>query len=323
MATNLRVGFIGCGRHAGERIYPSLALAGIDLVATCDLARAREYAGRFGAANSYTDYRQMCDAEDLDALMLVVGPVGHYQVGMDLLDLGYPIWMEKPPAPSADDAERLAVASADTGVHVQVGFNYRYTIGVRRAHSLIANGEFRPPRVVAVRWWLGGPEDGDPFLQHYVVHAVDLLGYLAGGIGNPEVRKAVSGNRFFYVASFDGGTSGEGAGGAIATLELRNHMDIRGRWCRIDWHSDSGLLSCADFETVTLVGGKSYDERPDAPSYAIGSSSPGPAVSSVMQWDALGSLPTPDTSQLERWATRRSSVCLPLSSKARWRRSAP
>ena len=37
----VRVGFVGCGRHGGERIYPSLELAGIELVAACDLDRER------------------------------------------------------------------------------------------------------------------------------------------------------------------------------------------------------------------------------------------------------------------------------------------
>ena len=308
MATNTRVGFIGCGRHAGERIYPSLAPAGIELVATCDLelSRAEEYAGRFGAARAYDDYRRMCEQEELDAVCLVVGPEGHFRVALDLLDSGYPIWMEKPPAPTASEAEQLAEAVAAVGVHVQVGFNYRYTIGVRRAKSLIAGGQFAQPRLISLRWWLGGPHDGDHFLQHYVVHAVDLLGHLAGGLSRPDVRKAVSGDRFYYLVNLDAGAGAGSADeraveGSVAALELSNHMDIRGRWSRIDWQSDSGMLSCADFETVTLVSGKGYHERPEATEQAVGSSGAGPAVSTVMQWDALGGLPTPDTSLLERW----------------------
>ena len=162
----VRVGFVGCGRHGGERIYPSLELAGIDLVATCDLdrERAERYARRFGAESVYTDYRAMCDAEDLEAVLVVTGPQGHFEVGRELVAMGYPVWMEKPPAPTAGQAEELAAAAAEAGVHVQVGFNYRYSAGVRRARSLIDGGQFAPPRMVSVRWWLGGAEDGDEFL---------------------------------------------------------------------------------------------------------------------------------------------------------------
>ena len=48
-----RVGFIGCGRHAGNLNYPSLELAGLQLMATCDLdaGRAEEYARRWGTTS--------------------------------------------------------------------------------------------------------------------------------------------------------------------------------------------------------------------------------------------------------------------------------
>ena len=31
-----RVGFIGCGRHSGLRLYTGLAGAGLELIAVCD-----------------------------------------------------------------------------------------------------------------------------------------------------------------------------------------------------------------------------------------------------------------------------------------------
>jgi len=37
MSKNLRVGFIGCGRHATKMLYPSLHLARLELVAVCDI----------------------------------------------------------------------------------------------------------------------------------------------------------------------------------------------------------------------------------------------------------------------------------------------
>lgn len=36
----LRVGFVGCGRHATKMLYPSLHLARMDLVAVCDMDQA-------------------------------------------------------------------------------------------------------------------------------------------------------------------------------------------------------------------------------------------------------------------------------------------
>ena len=186
----LKIGFIGCGRHAGLRIYPSLELAGLKLVATCDFdsGRAEKYAQRWGAARSYTDHRTMCDKEELDAILLVTGPQGHFELGKNLVEMGYPVWMEKPPAPTASQTEELAETAEKNEQHVQVGFNYRYTAGVQRAKKKIKEGEFGKPFAVAVRWWLGA-QDGEHFLHHYLCHAVDLLSYLAGPLRNIHTRK--------------------------------------------------------------------------------------------------------------------------------------
>ena len=52
----LRIGFIGCGRHATKALYPSLRYAGIDLAAVCDIDEnaARRNARWFGAERTYT-----------------------------------------------------------------------------------------------------------------------------------------------------------------------------------------------------------------------------------------------------------------------------
>ena len=78
-------------------------------------------------------------------------------------------------------------------------------------------------------------------------------------------------------------------------------MHILGRWCCIEWQSETGMLRCSDFDQVTLTAGKSYEGRAEMPAPATGGSAPGPDVSTVARWDPLSSLPTAATSQFERW----------------------
>src|SRR5436309_14883732 len=72
----VRAGIVGCGEHAMRNILPALQYAPVDLVAACDLDRERaEVVGRqFGAQRAYTDFVEMIQREELDAVYMVVSP---------------------------------------------------------------------------------------------------------------------------------------------------------------------------------------------------------------------------------------------------------
>ena len=247
----IRVGFVGCGSHSGTRLYPALRRAGLQLVAVCDLDadRARARAAEYGLSGAYADHREMCDRERLDAVLVAVGPQAHYELSLDLLARGYHVWTEKPCSRTAAQADEVARAAAAAGRLVQTGFNYRYTFGVQRARGFVQEGRIARPAVTAVRWWLGVP-DLQEFMHHYVVHAVDLLRYLAPGeLTDMDVRHARRAGHDFFVVTFRDGEGG------IATLEATANMTIESHWSRVDWLAEDGVLSVRDFTEVALYRG--------------------------------------------------------------------
>ncbi|HEY3079084.1 MAG TPA: Gfo/Idh/MocA family oxidoreductase [Chloroflexota bacterium] len=250
----IRVGFVGCGSHSGTRLYPALRRAGLQLVAVCDLDadRARSRATEYGLSAYYTDHRAMCASEQIDAVLVAVGPQAHYELALDLVGRGYHVWTEKPCAHTAAQADEVARAAAAAGRLVQTGFNYRYTFGIQRARRLIHEGRIGRPAITAVRWWLGVP-DLLEFMHHYVVHAVDLIRYLApGDLTDMDVRHARRGVNDFFVVTFRDGQGG------IATLEATSNMTIEGHWSRVDWIADDGMLSVRDFTEVALYRGGAW-----------------------------------------------------------------
>jgi predicted dehydrogenase len=241
------------------RIYPSLKAAGLDLVAVCDidLDKARERAAQYGAGNVYSDYEKMCAKHDLDAVLVVTGPKGHYELTRALLKAGYPVWVEKPCAETAEQADELAELSRKTGKHVQVGFNYRYTMGVQRAVDLVRDGEFATPAVVSVRWWLGEP-DTHRFMLHYVCHAVDLLHHVTpGGLLHVDPTRDLHIDHLrqddfdWFIAT------ARGPEGTLAVLELGAQMGGQCHFCRVDMMGRDGMLSVRDFTELTH-----YDTAP-------------------------------------------------------------
>ena len=103
----IKLGFIGCGGHSAGSLQPNLTIIDeIDFVATCDLdqSRAQRSARRFGALNYYIDFKEMIRKEALDAVAIVGPPTMHHKVGLDCLNEGVHIFIEKPPAMTAQPA---------------------------------------------------------------------------------------------------------------------------------------------------------------------------------------------------------------------------
>ena len=250
MSDTFRVGFIGCGRHAGQRIYPSLKPAGLELVAVCDQdeqklhARADEYS----VTHRYTDFKKMCSEQELDAVLNVTRPPGHWAVTKELLKLGYNVWIEKPCAETSEKADDLVQCARDAGRHVQVGFNYRYTSGVQRAVDLIESGQFTEPAIVRVHWWLGETHTFK-FMQHYVCHAVDLVHYLTPGGLTHSLDMHIAHQRRdeldWFSVTFRGKT------GCIAVVEVAPHMCGYGHWGQVELLGKDGVLSVRDFTALT------------------------------------------------------------------------
>ena len=109
MEKSLRVGFIGCGRHATKMLYPSLHLARIELAAVCDIdeSKAQRNAKWFGAQSVYTDHKQMLENEKLDGVLICTSPTTHTTLALDCIERGLPVFVEKPPALNLERAEYL------------------------------------------------------------------------------------------------------------------------------------------------------------------------------------------------------------------------
>lgn len=181
----LRVGFIGCGRHAAKVLYPSLHLAKMQLVAVCDLneARASRNARWFGAERVYTDHQRMLEAEPLDAVLICTGPQTHARLALDAVERGLPVFVEKPPAATLAEGLHLRQASERAGVPVAVGTMKRHALIYRRLKAIISEPDFGPVSAVQARMAVGWKNgNGFALLLDMGIHFFDLLRFLLGDI---------------------------------------------------------------------------------------------------------------------------------------------
>ena len=214
--SKLRIGHIGAGGFATTFIFPQLWAHAVEPVAVCDVVeeRAATAQRRFGFASAYTDFRQMCDREALDAVLVTVGGQGHYEIGRELLQRRVPLYLQKPPAATADQTRELAELAARHGTLCHVGFNLRYSMGLRRARKIIAGEEFGRLSLLVYRYGLvSGRTWRDAVLEQHC-HAFDSVLYLGGPVAGVEVRLGLAdaARSYAVIVSF--------AGGAVGTINF-------------------------------------------------------------------------------------------------------
>lgn len=179
-----RVCIVGAGALASRRIYPYIGAAGAVLVGVCDLdaVKANRNARRFGGA-AYADMVTMLESEAPDAVVVCVGPEGHAELAPEVMRRGYPVYTEKPPAPTAEAALRVARVSAETGMLCTTAFKKRYSSGYERAKQWVeslADDDLYSISVDYASAQYGNDGPRSSFLLDFAIHLIDAVSYLFG-----------------------------------------------------------------------------------------------------------------------------------------------
>ncbi len=251
----LRIGFIGAGSFATWTLYPALHLAPITLQAVCDIdeSLARSVAGKFGAGRWYTDYHQMWANEDLEALIICMGPRPRQPLVQEALEAGYHVFIPKPPAPSLADTIALAETAQRTGKTLMVDFQRRFAFGVSRARTLMADPAFGRLTQVSCSFCSGkyvearrvgydGPLHA--YLLDFATHHLDLARYLAGEVRQLALfHNSAGGADAFAVAL-------EFVNGAVGTLQLNSQRIWWRNYDRIELTGQGAFIVVDSLWTV-------------------------------------------------------------------------
>lgn len=138
----LRVGVVGVGYlgrfHA--RIYARLP--GVELVGVADVnpEAARDVAAQHGCL-ACTDARELLEC-GVDAVSIVVPTSRHLEVARPFLERGVHMLMEKPLAPTYEEAAELVALAERAGVVFQVGHLERFNAGVMALAEHCRNPRF-------------------------------------------------------------------------------------------------------------------------------------------------------------------------------------
>jgi predicted dehydrogenase/threonine dehydrogenase-like Zn-dependent dehydrogenase len=157
----IKFALVGAGNLAKWAHLPALkkiAGARLHAVHSNDGARGKSYAMRFGASYASSDYEQILNDADVDAVLIASRHKDHARQAIDALEAGKHVFIEKPMAVTVDECEAITDAVEKSGRRLMVGFNRRFAPYYAEMKRQLAGRT--SPAVISVRMNSPGIENG-------------------------------------------------------------------------------------------------------------------------------------------------------------------
>lgn len=187
-----RVGIVGLGRlgfhHAQDLMF---RIPEVELVAACSIVPAElEKVASWGLEGVYSDYSEMIQKANLDAVFIVSISSVHAEQIMEAMEAGLHVFSEKPMGVSLEECEKVEkCVEAHPELKFQLGFMRRFDPSYMEAKRRIEAGELGKPflfkstsndPLATIDGFLNyAPHSGGPWLD-MSVHDIDLALWFLG-----------------------------------------------------------------------------------------------------------------------------------------------
>ena len=194
---SLRVGIAGYGIVGKTRHRVLSQHQAFNVVAVSDIT-FKENPTALENINTYSDYKDLIDAEDLDVLFVSVPNKLASEATLIGLKHGLHIFCEKPPAKTLEELYPIRdFLNENKDLKLMYGFNHRFHASIIDAINIIKDGSLG--KVVNLRgvygksnmisfnqtdWRTKRSESGGGILLDQGIHMLDLMRYFAGDFTN-------------------------------------------------------------------------------------------------------------------------------------------
>jgi predicted dehydrogenase len=140
---NIQIALIGAGGMGQGDAAMATSLAGVKLIAACDLydGRLERSKERWGSDIFTTrDYREVLARRDVDAVIIATPDHWHSHITIDALQAGKDVYCEKPMIHAIEEGPKVIEAQRTTGRILQIGSQYASSVVYQKARDLLAQG---------------------------------------------------------------------------------------------------------------------------------------------------------------------------------------
>lgn len=168
---NTRVGVVGCGHMGKYHVAAYMETMHVDIVAVADtrVDEVRPIADRFEIP-VFGDYRDLFGK--VDAVSVAVPTNLHFQVAKDFLEHGIHVLLEKPIAPTIQQAAELFKIGESQGCVLHIGHVERFNGAVQELKKIVEDPILLESRRI-------GPYSGrivdDGVVLDIMIHDIDIL----------------------------------------------------------------------------------------------------------------------------------------------------
>ena len=189
----IKTAVIGCGNISVMHLDSIKSLDICDLVAVCDIKRERaEQTAIKYNARAYTDYKEMFETEQLDAIHICLPHYLHVPVACDAFKRGIHVLSEKPMSILYDEAVKAVEMAEDYNVLYGVIFQCRYNAPSQLVKKRILDGKlgsvrcgrttltwYRPDDYYGTSDWKGTwDKEGGGVIIDQAIHSLDLANWM-------------------------------------------------------------------------------------------------------------------------------------------------
>ncbi len=189
----LRVGVVGCGRISVMHLVSADKLDEAQLVACCDIKpeRANEVAKKYNIT-AYTDYNEMFEKEELDAIHICLPHYIHTDVSRAAFAHGIHVLSEKPMDISYEKAVAAVEDAKKHNVLYGIVSQCRYNNSARLVKEAVSSGKLgkvlaatsvltwsKPDSYYSESDWKGTwDKEGGGVVIDQAIHSIDLVNWI-------------------------------------------------------------------------------------------------------------------------------------------------
>jgi predicted dehydrogenase len=136
----MKVGMVGCGRIAQYVHLPHLkAMEGIEVGAICDKSvhRLRSAQKRFNISVAVTDFGDLLNMNDVEAIFIATEDVAHAPLAARALEAGRHVFVEKPLSLTLQDTDQLISLASRNQLVLMCGYQKLYDQAVVYARQVL------------------------------------------------------------------------------------------------------------------------------------------------------------------------------------------
>jgi predicted dehydrogenase len=172
-----------------------VALAGSDQARTAELARAA------GVPKAHGDWRALVEDKDVQAVAIATLPSLQARIAIRALELGKPVFAEKPMASDLAGARAMLRQASLSGRPTMIDFNFTQIMAWLRAKAMLDAGAVGKLRHVTVHWhvesralqlrmrnWKTVGDDGGGVMGNFISHCFHYLEWFCGPLAGLSAR---------------------------------------------------------------------------------------------------------------------------------------